>query len=447
LILPILHRLFRLRDSAVQGAAQRRKLLVNMAALYAVQGCTYLLPLATIPYLSRVLGPAGWGAVLFAQAIGAIIAMSVEYGFDFSATREVARFSNDRQRLKELITGVLSAKVALSLLGIGAALLAQPYTLRVAPSPALFWASTLWGVAQGINMLWYFQGQQRMAWAGGLDITGKIIATISIFLLVHRPEDGWKVMLAQALGCAVSHGITVIMAYFETGFARPSFRILWRSLQLGWPMFLFRASMSLSGSANGLILGFFASPAAVGMFGSADKFRQVAFQAMWPINQTLFPHQSEKVKDDPKKGLRLVRGSLLSLGVLSILFGLTLALAAPILVRIVLGAAFLPAVPILRVFGLLIPIQMLCTVLSAQWMLPLGLDRQVSLVVLTAGALNAIVGVFLSIKAGALGMAIAVTIAQLYTVFALDAVMRRQGLHPFSRLLEPPVSEPVVPGL
>ncbi len=381
--------------------------------------------------------------MLFSQAIGTLIAMTVEYGFDFSATREVARFSDDKNRLRELVTGVLGAKIALATLGVAIAVLTRPYTLRVAPSPALFWASTWWGVGQGINMLWYFQGQQRMSWAGGLDITGKVIATISIFVLVHRPEDGWKVMLAQALGCAVSHAITVGMAYYEVGFCRPSIGLLWNSLRLGWPMFLFRASMSLSSSANGLILGIFASPSAVGLFGSADKFRQIAFQALWPINQTLFPHQSEKVKDDPLKGLRIVRGSLLSFGGLSIFFGLMLAFGAPIIVRLVLGSAFLPAVPIVRVFGLLIPIQMLCTVISAQWMLPLGFDRQVSFVVLTAGLLNAVAGIFLSIRSGALGMAIAVTIAQLYTVFALDFVLRRKGLHPFSRL-KSTVAQPVL---
>ena len=421
------------RFPSLRGNSNRRRLLVNAASLYAVQACTYLLPIVTIPYLGRVLGPSGWGAVLFAQAIGTLIAMGVEYGFDFSATREVARFSGEKTRLQELITGVLTAKVALALIGIGVALLVRPLTLRVAPSQALFWSSTLWGVGQGINMLWYFQGLQRMAWAGGLDIAGKVIATVSIFILVHRPEDGWKVMMAQAIGCAVSHAVTVGMAAYEVGFCRPSFSLAWNALRLGWSMFIFRASMSIVSSANGLILGFFASPAAVGLFGSADKFRQLAFQALWPINQTLFPHQSQKVKDNPKQGLLLVRRSVLSLGGLSTIFGLALTFGAPLLVQLVLGRAFLPAVPVLRVFGLLIPLQALCAVVSAQWMLPLGLDRQVSLVVITAGALNAIAGIFLSMKAGALGMAIAVTIAQLYTVFALEFTLRRKGLSPWSR--------------
>jgi Polysaccharide biosynthesis protein len=55
----------------------------NVIALYGVQGCTYALPLLTFPYLARVLGPSGWGVVVFAQAIGMVIASVVEYGFDY----------------------------------------------------------------------------------------------------------------------------------------------------------------------------------------------------------------------------------------------------------------------------------------------------------------------------------------------------------------------------
>src|SRR3954447_15094234 len=91
----------------------QNKILVNVVTLYGVQACTYVLPLITFPYLARVLHPDGWGAVLFSQAIGAMIAIAVEYGFDLSATRETARFSTDRKRLRELVAGVLGAKIAL----------------------------------------------------------------------------------------------------------------------------------------------------------------------------------------------------------------------------------------------------------------------------------------------------------------------------------------------
>jgi hypothetical protein len=85
----------------------------------------------------------------------------------------------------------------------------------------MFWASTIWGVCQGINMLWFFQGLERMRLAGTLEVGGKVLATLSIFLLVHKPEDGWKVMAAQCVGCVVAHGVTVVLAIAKWAFTGP----------------------------------------------------------------------------------------------------------------------------------------------------------------------------------------------------------------------------------
>jgi polysaccharide transporter, PST family len=410
-----------------------RRILINVITLYGVQGCTYLLPLITFPYLARVLKPSGWGAVLFSQAIGAVIAILVEYGFDLSATRETARVATDRGKLQELVAGVLGAKVLLSVLGVAGAVLSRPLISRVAPEPALFWASTFWGVGQGINMLWYFQGLQRMRWAGGLDIAGKIIATLSIFVLVHSPADGWKVMASQAIGCAVSHAITVVVAYREVGFCFPRLPLVWQALRIGWPMFLFRASQSLMTSANGLILGLFGSPTAVGLYAGADKIRQIACQVLWPISQALFPHQSQQISEDRGKSLKMVRTSLALLGGLSLAFGLMLTISAPLLVRLFLGSAFVPAIPTLRLFGVMIPIITVGTVIVFQWMLPLGLDKEFNLVVFTSGILNVAIGIVLASKYSMFGMAMTVVISQMYALLAFEVVLRRRGLSPFSR--------------
>src|SRR6202162_6126362 len=261
----------------------------NVIALYGVQAATYALTLLTFPYLAHVLGPSGWGVVVYSQAIGAVIASVVEYGFDISASRETSRQRNEPERLSALISGVLGAKFLLAVLCIGGALFSRPFTHHVAPSLALFWASTIWGVCQGINMLWFFQGLERMRLASALEIGGKVLATLSIFMLVHKPDDGWKVMAAQCVGCVVAHGVTVVLAYREVGFRWPTPSSVWNTLRMGGSMFLFRAVQGLSGSVNRLVLGSVAPVAVLGEYAGAEKITRAFQQGMWPVYPALYP--------------------------------------------------------------------------------------------------------------------------------------------------------------
>ena len=409
----------------------RNSFVHNVIALYGVQACTYALPLLTFPYLAHVLGPSGWGVVVFAQAIGVVIASVVEYGFDISAARETSRQRDDPQRLSALISGVLGAKSLLAAVCIAGALFSRRFTHHVAPSLALFWSSTIWGVCQGINMLWFFQGLERMRLASALEIGGKVMATLSIFVLVHKPDDGWKVMAAQCVGCVVAHGVTVVLAYREVGFRWPTPSSMWDALRLGGSMFLFRAVQGLSGSVNRLVLGSVAPVAVLGEYAGAEKITRVFQQGMWPVNQALYPKMTQLAQNNPRGALKTVRLSLLFLGGLGLVFGLAIFLGAPLLVQLALGPAFHEAVPVLRVFSLWIPLTGLCTVITFQVILPSQLDSQFNIVNFTAALVNIFAALLLASRFGAVGIAWSAVIGQIYTLLAFTVILWRAGLNPF----------------
>jgi polysaccharide transporter, PST family len=411
----------------------RNSFVHNVIALYGVQACTYALPLLTFPYLAHVLGPSGWGVVVFAQAIGVVIASVVEYGFDISASRETSRQRNDPQRLSALISGVLGAKSLLAIVCIAGALFSRRFTHHIAPSLALFWSSTIWGVCQGINMLWFFQGLERMRLASALEIGGKVMATLSIFVLVHKPDDGWKVMAAQCVGCVVAHGVTVVLAYREVGFRWPTPSSMWAALRLGGSMFLFRTVQGLSGSVNRLVLGSVAPLAVLGEYAGAEKITRVFQQGMWPVNQALYPKLTQQAQDNPRGALKTVRLSLLFLGGLGLVFGLAIFIGAPLLVHLALGPAFEDAIPVLRVFSLWIPLTGLCTVITFQLILPSQLDSQFNIVNFTAALVNIFAALLLAPRSGAIGIAWSAVIGQIYTLLAFAVILWRAGLNPFLR--------------
>jgi polysaccharide transporter, PST family len=410
----------------------RNNFVHNVVALYGVQACTYALPLLTFPYLARVLGPSGWGVVVYAQAIGVVIASLVEYGFDISAARETSRHRDEPERLSDLIAGVLGAKTLLAVLGIAGAIVSRRFTYQVAPSAVLFWSSTLWGVCQGINMLWFFQGLERMQLASALEIGGKVLATLSIFVLVHKPDDGWKVMAAQCVGCVVSHGITVILAYRDVGFRWPTASSVWQALRLGASMFLFRTVQGLAGSVNRLVLGAFAPVAALGEYAGAERITRVFQQGMWPVNQALYPKLTQQAMKDPGQAGKTVRLSVLFLGALGLILGVAVFFGAPLLVRVALGPQFPQAVPVLQVFAFWIPLIALTTVITFQILLPNQLDSQFNVVNLTTVVVGTGAAFLLAPEWKAVGIAWATVIAQLYTLVAFCYIVWRAGLNPFA---------------
>jgi PST family polysaccharide transporter len=290
-----------------------------------------------------------------------------------------------------------------------------------------------------------------MRLASALEIGGKVMATLSIFVLVHKPDDGWKVMAAQCVGCVVAHGVTVVLAYREVGFRWPTPSSVWDALRLGSSMFLFRAVQVLSGSVNRLVLGSVAPVAVLGEYAGAEKITRVFQQGMWPVNQALYPKLTQQAQNNPRGALKTVRLSLLFLGGLGTFLGLGVFFGAPLLVHLILGPAFQEAVPVLRVFSLWIPLIALTTVIIFQLLLPNHLDNQFNFVNVTAGLLGIGAALLLAPRFGAIGIAWAAVSAQTYTLAAFAFLLWRAGLNPFAPAApgaaRPPRSAKLVPSL
>jgi polysaccharide transporter, PST family len=407
-------------------------LVQNALSLYGVQIAGYILPLITIPYLARVLGVAGWGLVAFAQAFGSFAVLAAEYGFALSATREVARHREDREKVAGIFAGVLGAKGLIAAASLLLAVLIRPWVPILSEHPALLWAGMFWALSQALNVMWFFQGYERLRLVAALDISAKALATGAIFVLVKRPGDGWLVLATQGCGFLVSFAVGLGLAYRELPFRFPTWSSVWEALRMGWTMFLFRASVSLYSVGNAFILGLFVSPQLVGYFAGAEKISKAFLGLFTPISQTLYPRQSYLLHHDRDRAARLARVAAIIMVAGGAAVGALVFVLAPLLVQVILGKAFVPAVPVLRVLSLLLPLIGMNTAVGTQWMLPLGLDRTFTTTILLAGLINLVLASVLASSYAGLGMACAIVSAEIYIGVSFCVILRRRKLHPMS---------------
>src|SRR5215469_13674638 len=85
---------------------------------------TFFVPLITIPYLARVLGPSAFGLVVFSQGFAFVLVVVIDWGFGFTALRSTAEGRSDAEELSGVVQRVRGAQLLLCTVSVPVALAA-----------------------------------------------------------------------------------------------------------------------------------------------------------------------------------------------------------------------------------------------------------------------------------------------------------------------------------
>lgn len=409
----------------------------NALALYGIQIAGYVLPLLTIPYLARTLHPSAFGLLLFFQSFALWSAMVIEYGFNLSATREVARSKSKPEILAEIGAGVLGAKIALSFVFIAVAGTLASIQPNVRQHPAYLLCVVPMTLAFGLSPFWYFQGTQRMVGAVAVEFASRAFATLGIFVWVRTPDDAWKALALYAAAGSLSTAVQTIWMYQEIRFHIPRFKGSVAALRLGWGMFLFRGAYNIYTTANAFILGLFVPPMQVGFYGGAERISK-AFQGLsLPISQSLYPHMAHLASDNLVKAARVAELALRVAAGIGLVCAVLLTSLARWGVPVILGPGYEAAIPVLYVFAILMPVNSINSALIMQWMLPLGMERSVGAVTIGAILLNLAAASLLAPRYAHVGMAFSILLAEILKLAALITTLLWSGNTPLGILRNP----------
>jgi PST family polysaccharide transporter len=410
----------------------------NALSLYGLQIAEYVLPMITVPYLARMLRPEGWGPIIFAQAFSGWTSLLMEYGFQLSATREIARARDSAERRSEIVAGIMSANALLFLFlsAVSAICLFTVQAFR--DRPDYFWWAFLIALTNGMKPIWYFLGVERMRFPSMVNLGGRVIYTALIFVFVTSPDKGWIILALQGISSTLVALVLFVAMYRDIAWHRPNTARGMAALRMGWSMFLFRSAVSLYTTANAFILGLFVPPAVVSFYGGAERSNKAAQAFMQPLSLALFPRMSHLIASNLARAAQVARRTLLLFGGLALVIGASVAMLAPFLIPKLLGPGYDPAVPVFQVLAILLPLIAISNVLGVQWMLPLGMDSIFNRIIMSAGLLNIALAVWLAPRYGAVGIAWAVVMAEGFVTLAQAIVLHRSG-NAFWQKVEQPV--------
>lgn len=401
----------------ISSHSAKSKLLSNSLVMMVLQATQLLIPLLLMPFVIKTYGIEAFGLLSFATALCMFFNVLCEYGFNLTSTKAVSVSVGKTNELSSIFSKTISAKLIL-LLACVSAYAILVWSFDVLRQNWLIYALTFgFVIGNTLLPLWLYQGLQDFKLVSIVNIGLKIGLMLLIFLVVDGQNDLYKVPLFISLGYIVPSiwSLAYAVKKYNLSFRFPTWAEVCSLYQEGWHIFISRLAVFLYTSTNIIVLEVFTSTAAVGYYAVASRIISALSSVLNMVNQVLFPYLSQCWKQDRK-------GYFVKLTTLAkVMFGLMCLIVAvlqfisPFVIEILTGNESELSVMILRILSvalILMPLGGLFT----QSFVTQGQNWAVSHVTLQTTCVNFIFVCLLAYLYGAVGMAIAVCLVQVFHV-------------------------------
>ncbi len=269
-----------------------KNLLSNFISLFVLQGANYILPLITFPYLVRVLGSEKFGLVMFAQAFITFFNILVDFGFNLSAVREISLYRDNKRKLTEIFSSVITIKISLILVSLTLLTIIVLSFDKFKDEKILYYLSFLIVIGQALFPVWYFQGIEKMKYITIVNVLSKTFFVFAVFIFIHDEKDYLLVPLFNGLGLIIGGLISlwILHKIFGQTFEFQDLNTIIKYIKEGFQFFLSRLSSVGYSNINTFLIGVILTSQYVTYYYVADKIISIILQIFDPIVQTVYPY-------------------------------------------------------------------------------------------------------------------------------------------------------------
>ena len=394
------------------GSANAKTLTKNFSALAVLQAMRYLIPFIVLPYVTPIIGVTHFGEIAVAYAIALIFQTVVNFSFDFIGARDVARNREDMDKVSEIVSTILCARIVLYVIAfllLGGIVLAVPKFREI-------WLLILISVVTAFFSMhvseWFFQGIEKMEHITIVNVISRVVYIVLIFTFIKEREDYLLYPIFNLLGFVMASMYSILMMKrkYKCRLFIPPFSKILDSFKIGKDLFVNQVCMSLCVNLPNILLGTISGSVAAGLYDAAGKLHNAGKHSIDVLNRTFFPFLSRRM--DKHTGYRRINF------VFSLLLAALLFILAPFLIRLLYSDEFLPAVQLLRILAVSVFFTGISSAYGVNYLLLVGQEKLLRNITLTVTLLGVVLFVVLTYLYSTVGAAVAVVI--LNAAFALS---------------------------
>lgn len=346
-----------------------RTLASNMVYLSLLQIVGYLFPLITMPYLARVIGAEGLGKIAFANAIIVWIQTIADWGFNYTATRDIAKNRNDIDMVSDIFSRILWARCILALVSLVVLLMLIAIIPKFHENALIILFTFLLVPGHILYPDWFFQAVEKMKYITILGVLIKFIFTLLVFVLIRERSDYIYQPLIVSFGylCSGLIALYFIHIKWSVRIKRVPFRVILHTIKYSTNIFINNLMPNLYNSLSVIMLGLFSTPTQTGYYDAGKKLATLSNTTMSVISRVFFPFLSRRID-------RHAMYRTFSLCIASTIT-LLLIILAPWLIRLFFGNEFTDSVIVLRITSIAVFFITLNEVYGINYLIATGHDR------------------------------------------------------------------------
>jgi O-antigen/teichoic acid export membrane protein len=413
-------------------STNKKTIFKNITSQFTIQIANYLLPMVSVPIISRIIGPDKFGIINYAAAIVGYFILIVNYGFDLTATRKVAQNKNDNVIINELFSTILWCKFFLFLVTLVLFLAC----FAIFPVFVTEWKvmvySYIFIVSLVITPNWLYQGMQELNRVAIFNVITKILFTVAVLLAVRNESDYvyYPLIFGVAQIVVGYYSFYYAMHRYNIQIIKVPFKQTVKILKKEYLVFFSTVVINLYTTTNTVILGAMADNAQVGYYTAAIKIVLIVQAVITlPLSNSFFPYVGAAFSTGRDEGVHAAQKVLPIVTLVGLIALVGMVLLGPSVLRLFYGDRFSLSIPIFLILSATPLLIVVSNVYAIQVMVNLLMDKAFLRITAVGALISVIANLLLIPSNGGVGAAYSLLITETFILLACVFYLSRQGIN------------------
>ena len=283
------------------NTGKQKSLKMNFIMNSILTMSTFIFPLITFPYVSRILGPAGTGKVSFATSVISYFALFAQMGIPTYGIRYCAKIRDDKKKLSQAVQEIFALNLLLTIITYVAFFIMLFTIPQLQKEKTLQIIVSLTMLFNAIGMEWLYKALEQYTYITIRSIVFKFIAVIAMFVFVHQEQDYVVYGAISIFAASASNIFNFINSHKFISF-RPIEKLdIKKHFKPVLVFFGMACAATIYVHLDTVMLGLMKTDVDVGYYNAAVKIKSILVSVVTSLGVVLLPRSSYYLEKNLKK--------------------------------------------------------------------------------------------------------------------------------------------------